>query len=388
MDNEPQINPPKTKNTLFDVSISKEKIKVALIFATLLIILQIPLFLIQDLTDAREKRYQTVASEIALKWGNPVIIGMPMELKKTENFEVSAVVTPEIRYRGIYQAVVYKTTAQIRATFAEPGKNPSFRLASVSGQDNFSVTLNGKPAKFEIKKGIGRDFLIEVQGEYDKNSVIELDAAMCGSERLMVWLSGKHNTISVSGKWDAPSFTGDILPIEREVGSNGFSGTWKVNNPVRKDQIVGVEFKIPAGSYHKVIRCINYATLFILIFFFTLIVGEISAKVQLHPVQYIVSSAAPVLFYLMLLALSEHISFPAAYIISASVVVVMILMYARMFFRRTKPAVILGACFAVSYVVNYMLLQLEDFALLIGTAVLTVILGTVMVMTGRLNKNS
>ena len=64
----------------------------------------------------------------------------------------------------------------------------------------------------------------------------------------------------------------------------------------------------------------------------------------------------------------------------------MISMYAKMFFGRTKPAVILGACFAISYAVNYMLLQLEDFALLIGTAVLTVMLGTVMVMTGKLNK--
>ena len=378
------IQPPQNKS-LLDTFVSKEKIKVALIFAALLVILQVPLLAIMDLTETREERYRTVTNEIASKWGPAVTVGIP-EDTKAEKFEVSAVVTPEIRYRGIYQAVIYRATAKIKATFTEPGINPAFRLTSISDQDDFSASVNGKPAKIAVVTDKSGNVLIKIQEAYEKNSVVELDIAMCGSKSLMFELAGKQNVISVSGKWGAPSFSGDILPTERKVGSDEFSGLWKVNRPVGKDKFVGVDFKIASGSYQKVTRCLNYSTLFILIFFFTLIVGEIAAKVQLHPVQYIVSSAAPVLFYLMLLALSEHISFLVAYVICSVVVVLMIAMYARMFFGRNKPALILAACFAISYVCNYMLLQLEDFALLIGTAVLTVILGTVMVMTGKLNK--
>ena len=117
----------------------------------------------------------------------------------------------------------------------------------------------------------------------------------------------------------------------------------------------------------------------------TIIAGELLTKTEIHPVQYLVSAGAPVLFYLMLLAVGERTGFGPGYLISAAVIVVMVTAYAGMFLRRSLPALVMGAVFAAGYGVNYFILQMEEYALLSGTAVLAIILGVLMLLTGRIN---
>ena len=392
MENENQLanpsQPPQNK-LLYDVVISKQIVKKMLLIVLLLIIVQIPLLFISFYTDFRQEKYNEVVREIGRKWGisqhvcyaDHVIANNPV---KPEKIEATAYLTPEVRYRGIYQVVVYNATAKIKATFVEPVTDFKFYLSSVSNIENISANVNGKQIETTVDT---KNRAINVPGKYDKNAVIELEMKFRGSESFGIELGAKYNTVTIAGDWGTPSFSGDMLPAVRTVENNKFSATWNATNLSNAPLSARVDLKISSGSYQQVLRCQNYAFLFLVVFFFALAVGEVFTKIRLHPVQYIVAAGAPVLFYLMLLALAEHINFPAAYIVSSAVVVAMITMYARMFYGKLKPAVILGACFAVSYVCNYLLLQIEDFALLIGTVILTLILGTVMVLTGRLNRN-
>jgi len=132
----------------------------------------------------------------------------------------------------------------------------------------------------------------------------------------------------------------------------------------------------------------NYATFFLIVFFFTLVVGEAVTKTEIHPLQYLIAAGAPVLFYLMLLAVGEKTGFAIAYLVSATVIVFMVTAYAKMFMQRFLPAFIMGAVFAASYIVNYFILQMEDFALLSGTVILAIVLGVVMLLTGKMNQKS
>ena len=82
---------------------------------------------------------------------------------------------------------------------------------------------------------------------------------------------------------------------------------------------------------------------------------------------------------------SEKIGFTAGYVVSAAVIVAMVTMYARMFLGKTVPAVIMGIIFAASYLLNFVILRMEDLALMSGTIVLAIILGVLMVLTGKIN---
>ena len=113
---------------------------------------------------------------------------------------------------------------------------------------------------------------------------------------------------------------------------------------------------------------------------------ELITKVNIHPLQYLVSAGAPVLFYLMTLAFSEKAGFIAGYSISAVVIVAMVTMYAGMFLGKILPALIMGAIFAGSYLLNFIILGMEDLALMSGTIVLAVILGVLMILTGKINR--
>ena len=140
------------------------------------------------------------------------------------------------------------------------------------------------------------------------------------------------------------------------------------------------------NSYKPGDYLFTYATFFLIVFFFTLIAAELITKVNIHIIQYLISACAPILFYLMTLAFSEKIGFTAGYIVSAAVSVAMVTMYAKMFLGKTVPALVMGAIFAASYLLNFVILRMEDFALISGTIVLAIILGVLMILTGKINR--
>ena len=141
----------------------------------------------------------------------------------------------------------------------------------------------------------------------------------------------------------------------------------------------------PVFLYSLNDRAVKYAVLFITLTFVTLLVFELVTEARVHYVQYALIGAALTMFYLLLLALSEHIGFGAAYAVAASTVVLMITSYVAAALGRWRRAVLVGAMQAVTYAVLYVILQLEDYALITGTVALLVALGALMYFTRTLS---
>jgi inner membrane protein len=372
---QPQVSLP--ADTDFSPQTKRWLGKIAIILIAL-VLFQIPLYMVRELNGKRQSQALAVQYEIADSWGKEQTVQLS---PKAFSENISAEIIPEIRYRGIYQAAVY--TAKIKIT-SEYRNLPSdttgtINISDIKGIIDAQAVINGKDTK------IGKDLKFALpQGD----SKCEILLTLRGCGKLLFAPGAQTSSIAITGNWESPGFTGDILPETREISNGNFSAQWNIGKFNAAVGHAGVELCIPAGSYQQVERCFTYATFFLIVFFFTLLAAELITKIYIHAVQYVVAAGAPVLFYLMTLAFSERAGFTAGYIISAAVIVTMVTMYARMFLRRTLPALAVGTIFAASYLLNFIILRLEDLALISGTIVLAIILGTVMSLTGKLNRKT
>ena len=353
-------------------------VKIAVIIVALLLF-QIPLLMVKELAEERQGKAKSVQSEIFSNWGGVQCLTLQPEAAK---MDLSAELTPEIRYRGIYQALVYTADVKLKAEFNNVGENKFAELliSDIDRVADAAAVVNGKAVKIE-KDGYTLKFPLE-KGK----SAIEMTLNLRGGGDFKVTPNTHESCISISGKWGSPSFIGKSLPKSRTIQKDSFSAKWNFGNFTAKPNEIGVNLNLPANTYQQVERCFNYATLFLIIFFATLLVAEAVTKVNIHILQYLVAAGAPVLFYLMTLAFGERIGFTAGYIVSAAVIVSMVTLYAKTFIGKILPALVIGLIFAVSYAVNFILIRMEDLALLSGTIILAGILAILMALTGKMNR--
>ena len=353
-------------------------VKIAVIIVALLLF-QIPLLMVKELAEERQGKAKSVQSEIFSNWGGVQCLTLQPEAAK---MDLSAELTPEIRYRGIYQALVYTADVKLKAEFNNVGENKFAELliSDIDRVADAAAVVNGKAVKIE-KDGYTLKFPLE-KGK----SAIEMTLNLRGGGDFKVTPNTHESCISISGKWGSPSFIGKSLPKSRTIQKDSFSAKWNFGNFTAKPNEIGVNLNLPVNTYQQVERCFNYATLFLIIFFATLLVAEAVTKVNIHILQYLVAAGAPVLFYLMTLAFGERIGFTAGYIVSAAVIVSMVTLYAKTFIGKILPALVIGLIFAVSYAVNFILIRMEDLALLSGTIILAGILAILMALTGKMNR--
>ncbi|MBR1965733.1 MAG: inner membrane CreD family protein [Lentisphaeria bacterium] len=353
-------------------------VKIAVIIAALLVF-QIPLLMVKELAEERQGKAKSVQSEIFSNWGGVQCLTLHPQAEK---MDLSAELNPEIRYRGIYQALVYTAEVKLKAEFNDVSENKFAELliSDIDRVADAAAVVNGKAVKIE-KDGYTLKFPLE-KGK----SAIEMTLNLRGGGDFKVTPNTHESCISISGKWGSPSFIGKSLPDSRIIQKDSFSAKWNFGNFTAKPNEIGVNLNLPANTYQQVERCFNYATLFLIIFFATLLVAEAVTKVNIHILQYLIAAGAPVLFYLMTLAFGERIGFTAGYIVSAAVIILMVTMYAKAFIGKIRPALAMGTIFAVSYAVNFILLRMEDLALLSGTIILALVLAILMALTGKMNR--
>lgn len=346
-----------------------------------LLLFQIPLSMVGHLIFNREKNAENVKNEICSNWGLKQKIQLSAVSANPNEEIITADVFPEIRYRGIYQAVIYTADIKIIAHYKNIPKecDAYLEISDKNGITAIEINVNGEMVKFE--NDVARVRFPLPAGD----SVCAITVKLKGSESLS-FIPGSDNTkITISGIWNAPSFFGTTLPDERLIEKDHFGAEWSFNAFNRRNAEAGVNLCLSAGTYQQVERTFRYATFFLIIFFFTLLAGEVITRVNIHILQYFIAAGAPVLFYLMTLAFSEQFGFVVGYAVSAVIIVSMVTMYCRMFFGKNCPALIMGGIFALSYILNYVILQMEDMALLSGTIVLAIILGVLMLLTGKMN---
>ncbi|MBC8156087.1 MAG: inner membrane CreD family protein, partial [Bacteroidetes bacterium] len=244
-----------------------------------------------------------------------------------------------------------------------------------------------------------------------------------GSTQLRFLPFGKQTTVRLRSPWATPSFTGSFLPDQRSVSTQGFVASWKVlqfnrnfpqqglgnflyrptesaTNPSRNGEVVhkesgsvgqmdqtafGVTLLLPVDEYQKTMRSAKYGILFVALTFVAFFFVEILDRRRIHPIQYLLVGFAICLFYLLLLSLSEHISFDRAYLVGSAIILALVTFYVRYVFQNLRLTVVFSGVLALLYGFFYSLLQLDDYSLLLGSFGLLLILGVIMYLTRNVN---
>ncbi|MCY7359110.1 MAG: cell envelope integrity protein CreD [Rudanella sp.] len=350
-----------------------------------------------------------------------------------DKLDIDGSVRPEQRHRGIYNVMLYNTRLKLKGRFPKPDiekltigiRNAgvdqpqwdkaflSLGITDMKGiKDSIRFQVNG--ATLPVNPGIptGELFAVGVSIPLSLSAgsfSFDCDLNVNGSTELAFVPLGKETNVSLTSPWATPSFTGAFLPDGHTVTDKGFRASWKVlqynrnfpqqgigsffDAPVEgKNQVntmdataFGVKLLLPVDEYQKTTRSAKYAVMFIIITFSVFFFVEILNRKRIHPIQYLLVGFAVCLFYLLLLAISEHLSFDLAYLIGAIVVLVLVTFYVRYVFQNTRLTVLFSGVLALLYGFFYSLLQLEDYSLLLGTLGLVLILGIVMYLTRNVN---
>jgi inner membrane protein len=218
-----------------------------------------------------------------------------------------------------------------------------------------------------------------------------------GSQGIFFAPFGQITTVELKSNYPHPSFQGNWLPGDRTVSDAGFEAKWSIpflgrsfpqswtstgelREAIDASQF-GVAFLNPVDHYRMAERSVKYAALFILLTFATLWLFEVRAGVRVHPIQFLMLGGALCLFYLLLLALSEHIAFLLAYVLASIAVIGMVAAYGIVVLRGLHRALAVASGVALLYAYLYVLLVNEDYALLMGSIGLFLILGLIMYAT-------
>jgi inner membrane protein len=246
---------------------------------------------------------------------------------------------------------------------------------------------------------VERGFHVPVGEVLSERLDFDLPMVLRGSGGLHFLPLGETTRASLRSTWPHPSFSGEVLPAGRTVTEDGFSAEWTIpllnrsypqvwgaGNEVAIGEIAaGVRLFEPVALYDLVTRAVKYGLLFIALTFLTLGLIEYVTEVRLSLIQFLVIGVALALFFLILVALAEHMGFAAAYLLAASTVVVLNTLYCAAILRRATAAVV-GAVLSAIYAILYLILQAEDYALLGGTMLLVVALAVTMFFTRRVHE--
>ncbi|HBH07089.1 MAG TPA: cell envelope integrity protein CreD [Flavobacteriales bacterium] len=330
---------------------------------------------------------------------------------------------PAHLHRGIYDLVVYEADLSLSGTFPklkleELGINSDYvkwenvivatGISDNGGIQNERLNITLDTAEYELKPGVGISVLtqsgVHTEIPYQdfvnsdkKNLPFKLDLKIKGNERLYFVPVGKSTKVQLKSTWKDPSFGGQYAPDHREVQDSGFIAEWGITNLNRNYpqqwanrnyntelSAFGVDLMIGVDQYQKSFRATHYALLVIALTFMTFFFVEVSRKVRIHPLQYILVGLALALFYSLLISITEHLGFQVAYGISAVMVVGLVGYYSRFVFKSSRFAIYIASGIAIIYGFLYATLGSQEYALLMGSLGLFIILAVVMIATRRL----
>jgi len=244
-------------------------------------------------------------------------------------------------------------------------------------------------------------FGANVAGVAKPNAQFNVTSALrfSGAQRVAVLAYGKTTHLAAQGDWPSPGFDGGFLPVSRTVSSHGFSAEWTVPfiaRGVRAEGPVdamtgldatalGVSFIEVADPYQSVNRSLKYIVLFLGLVFLTHFVFEVTTGRRVHPAQYILVGIAQIIFYLLLLSLAERIGFDYGFLIAGAATVILLASNAGWIFSSRLQAVRALAIFGLLYSLIYLLLRLEDNALLVGAFASFLTVAAVMYFTRKID---
>jgi len=408
----------------------------------LFLLSMIPVAFVQGLVHEREGLQHSATEEINRKWADPQTLTGPiltlpyrreilMDKGKTkttieylhflpQQLTVNGVLNPEILHRGIYTMTVYTSDIQLEGKFSPnqfqhlpvEAQNLLWDQAFVStGISDLrgikeTVTLNWAGKQHAMDPGTVTDHLFTsgihtpvrlTENVSKKTLAFQMRLKLKGTQKLFFVPVGQETTVKLKAPWSNPSFDGAFLPDERKIGAQDFTASWKVLHLNRnfpqlwngkqysfENSSFGVWLIQPLNHYHKVLRSVKYALFFIGLTYLTFFFVEILTGRMVHPLQYLLVGFALCVFYTLLLSISEILGFEKAYLIAAAMTIVLITAYAAGFLRSWPLTVVMGGILSALYGFIYVIIDQQDYALLIGSLGLFGVLALVMFFSRRL----
>lgn len=414
----------------------------------LAILMTIPALLVFALVYERSQRAKDVTQEISADVGGqqtflgptlaiPYDISLPAPYKTGHGVylvfpaQASAVVKTTIqeRRRSLFKVPVFRSDLNLDGTFdlsGVPAAAPHgavldwSRAEFVVGMSDARGALADATLSFEDKTCTLAPSTITGRISIDPNQTKRLalfgaDASgiakpgakfsvtsalqFSGAQRIAVLAYGKTTHVTQQGDWPNPGFDGGFLPVSRSISAHGYTAQWSVPYIARgisaegpSDSItglgatsLGVSFVELVDPYQSVNRSMKYVPLFLGLVFLSFFIFEVTARKRVHPAQYLLVGIAQIIFYLLLLSFAERIGFDLAFLIAGAATVILLAANAGWIFTSRKQGWRALAIFSLLYGLIYMLLRLEDNALLVGAIASFLAVAAAMYFTRRID---
>ena len=395
--------------------------------------------------DETEKRVSDQYSGEQLIQGPVLVIPYKKQVKESDNsgkeiikdvtnnlfllpneLAYNANVSPDISHRGIFEVVVYNGTVKVSGNFSKvdlaslsitadqliPEKAKLlFSISDLKGlKTNPQLKIAGQTATAEPAFGDtvfanGLQVAVNLSGMVDKTIPFEFNLDLKGSKELSFLHLGKTTDVTVKGNWSSPSFDGRYLPDTRstDIKSNTFDAKWRMlyyNRPFPQqwvddlnvlktkkadDATFGVKLRLPVDQYQKTTRSSKYAILIIMLTFISLFLTEMISKHRIHVFNYVLIGAAMIVYYTLLLSFSEQVGFTFAYLIASAATVILVAAFLRSLIKSFKTAGLFAFILSLFYAFIYVIIQLEDLALLVGSVALFLVVATLMYFSRKIN---
>jgi inner membrane protein len=410
---------------------------IAVVILTL--VLLIPSALIRNLIEERQARSVETVNKLNEKWAGrqqllAPVLRVPYSTAEADKgkkpypsantlyitpkyLEINAALTPVTRSYGIFKAILYKSEIRFEGYFtglADFKNNHSecdfgkaqiaFGVTDLKGMtQNPEFNVDGKRLETTVGslahfQSMSKTLLVNLNG-IELTDSLRFDGVMRlnGSGYMSFIPVGQHTSVTVGGEWPSPSFIGGFSP-ESTVDKKGFSASWDIlgfnreiperwsdNNFSGLDgSYLGVNLIETVDSYQQNMRSAKYALMFIALTFTAFFFVEVFTKKTIMVFQYALVGIALILFYSLLLSLSEHIGFGWAYLAASVATILLITAYFYTLIRQTLSTAILMGVLLMLYAFLYILLRIEDFALLFGSIFLFVVLGVIMFVSNKI----
>lgn len=358
-------------------------------------------------------------NKVVVKEVNDVVYILPNAL------QINAEVQPETLHRGMFETVVYTAKLKISGDFKPDlaalgiplsklnlaGARLTFKVSDLKGlKTNPAIisgdkTLSAQPVFGEkdlLDGGLQApiDLSVNVLATVPFNYTLDLK----GSQNVSFLHTGKSTIVAIKSPWQTPSFTGRSSPDERTINKDGFTAKWHMlyyNRPfaqqwtggdtllnqmsTKQTAVFGVDLRTPVDQYQKTTRTGKYALLIIVLTFVALFLTEVIRKQRVHPFNYVLIGAALVIYYTLLLSFSEQVGYLAAYLIASVATIALVSTFIASLLKNKMMALLFAAILGVFYMFIYVLIQLEDLALLMGSVALFIILSLLMYFSRKIN---
>jgi inner membrane protein len=343
-----------------------------------------------------------------------------------DKLDVKSTINPQQKKRGIYTTAVFNSNILINGTFNSfdfsqkeiEDKNILWdksvvllKTTNVKGVNSLlSIALNGK--KYGLSSSSTNSYnddryytlessIISLKGKNKilKPLVFSLDFSVRGSKEIRFIPIGKETTAQINSTWKTAKFMGAFLPYNPDkINDDGFNAKWNIldiNRPFSQQHFnhlpylnefdFGVNFKIPVDEYQKSERSAKYGFLVICLTFLVFFLIQTISKIYMHPFQYLMIGLALLMFYTLLVSISEHSNFLKAYAIASISVIILITAYAKNILKSSRFMLFIASSLTVLYAFIFIIIQLESYALLVGSVGLFSILACVMFFSRKID---